>query len=114
MAFLSKENGDPVLKTPFRVAELTATVLGAQGALFAELHRMRTGRAQRVSIDRRAAALALGSVLFQRIWNRYPIALTEPRYPTVDMYPTADGRCLMLNGGYPLLREGLLDLLECP
>ena len=26
-------DGDPVLKTPFRVAELTATVLSAQGAL---------------------------------------------------------------------------------
>jgi crotonobetainyl-CoA:carnitine CoA-transferase CaiB-like acyl-CoA transferase len=58
--------GDPILATPFRAGELGATVLGTQGALAAELHRMRTGRAQRVSIDRRAAALALQSVMFQR------------------------------------------------
>lgn len=106
--------GDPILKTPFRVGELAATVLGAQGALFAELYRMRTGRVQRVSIDRRAAAAALQSVLFQTVWGHYPIALTEPRYPTVDMYQTSDQRWIMLNGGYPLLREGLLDLLKCP
>jgi len=105
---------DPILSTPFRAADLSATVLGSLGALVTELHRRRTGRSQQVTIDRRAAALALQSVLFQRVWDYYPVALTEPRYPTVDMYQTSDGRWVMLNGGYPLLRDGLLDLLECP
>ncbi|MGH7155722.1 MAG: CoA transferase, partial [Acetobacteraceae bacterium] len=106
--------GDPILNTPFRAADLSATVLGAFGALVVELHRKRAGLAQQVTLDRRAAALALQSVMFQRVWDYYPVALTEPRYPTVDMYQTRDGRWIMLNGGYPLLREGLLDLLECP
>jgi hypothetical protein len=30
-------------------------------------------------------------------------------YPTVDLYPTKDKNWVMINGGYPKLR----DLLEC-
>jgi crotonobetainyl-CoA:carnitine CoA-transferase CaiB-like acyl-CoA transferase len=103
---------DPVLDTPFKLGETAAAVLGAEGALFAEIWRMRSGRTQQVAIDVRAAALALQSVLLQTQWG-YPIALTEPDYPTVAIYPTRDGRFLMVNGGYPLLRDGLLDLLRC-
>ncbi|HUC18073.1 MAG TPA: CoA transferase [Acetobacteraceae bacterium] len=103
---------DPVLDTPFRLAETAAAVLGAAGALFAEIWRLRGGRTQEVTIDVRAASLALESVLLQRQWG-YPIALTEPDYPTVAIYPTRDGRFVMLNGGYPLLRDGLLELLRC-
>ncbi|PHY07946.1 MAG: hypothetical protein CK528_00975 [Alcaligenaceae bacterium] len=29
------------------------------------------------------------------------------------MYPTKDGRHVMIDGGYPVLRSGLLDLPEC-
>jgi hypothetical protein len=48
------------------------------------------------------------------LWDYYPIALTEPGYPTVAMYQTRDRRWFMMNGGYPLLRDGLLDLLTMP
>ena len=57
------------------------------------------------------AALALQSVFYQRQWQ-YPIMLTEPSYPTVDIYPTRDDRWIMINGGYPKLRDGLLELLN--
>lgn len=104
---------DPVIPTPFRLGQVAAAVLGALGALIAETWRLRSGESQQVSIEIPAAALALQSVMLQRQWG-YPIALTEPAYPTVAMYPTRDGRFISLNGGYPLLRDGLLELLRCP
>ena len=102
---------DPVIDTPFRLGETAAAVLGALGALTAEIWRLRSGEQQRISIEVPAAMLALQSVMLQKQWG-YPIALTEPAYPTVAMYPTRDGRFIMLNGGYPLLRDGLLELLR--
>jgi len=73
---------------------------------------MRSGRRQTVALDMHGAALALQSVFYQRQWA-YPIMLTEPAYPTVNIYPTQNGRWIMINGGYPGLRDGLLDLLQC-
>ncbi len=102
---------DPVIDTPFRLGETAAAVLGALGALIAETWRLRSGESQQVGIEVPGAVLALQSVMLQRQWG-YPIALTEPLYPTVAIYPTRDGRFIMLNGGYPLLRDGLLELLR--
>jgi len=106
------EDADPLLKTPLKAAETAAAALAAQAALVCEIWRMRTGRRQTVALDLQGAALALQSVFYQRQWAN-PIMLTEPRYPTVDLYPTKDGRWIMINGGYPALRDGLLDLLQC-
>lgn len=102
---------DPVIDTPFRLGETAAAVLGALGALVGETWRLRSGEHQLVAIEVPAAILALQSVMLQRQWG-YPIALTEPLYPTVGIYPTRDGRFIILNGGYPLLRDGLLELLR--
>lgn len=104
--------GDPLLATPLKAAELCAAALAAQAALVCEIWRIRTGRRQTAALDLEGAALALQSVFYQRQW-KHPIMLTEPRYPTVSLYPTADQRWVMINGGYPDLRDGLLDLLEC-
>ena len=109
---VSIDGGERLLATPLKAAELSAAVLGAQAALICEIWRMRTGRRQTVGLDLEGAALALQSVFHQRQW-KYPIALTEPRYPTVDIYETGDGRRVMINGGYPELRDSLLDLLQC-
>jgi len=105
-------DAEALLVTPLKAAETAAAALAAQSALICKIWRMRTGRRQTVTLDLEGAALALQSVFYQRQWD-YPIMLTEPRYPTVDIYPTADGRHVMINGGYPALRDGLLDLLQC-
>ena len=106
----------PELRTPFRVAEVSAAVLAAQAALIVEIARRKAprkdGAVQTASVALEAAALALQSVFFQRVWN-YPVMLTEPDYPTVAVYPTLDERFIMINGGYPKLRDGLLRLLRC-
>ncbi len=106
------QDAPPLLATPLRAAELSAAALAVQAALIRKIWQMRTGRQQTVTLNLEGAALALQSVFHQRQWS-YRIALTEPRYPTVDLYPTKDGRWVMLNGGYPLLRDGLLDMLCC-
>jgi crotonobetainyl-CoA:carnitine CoA-transferase CaiB-like acyl-CoA transferase len=106
------EGEQSLLDTPLRAAELSAAVLAAQAALICKIWEMRTGRRQTAAIDREGAALALQSVFYQRQWS-HPIMLTEPSYPTVSLYETADRRWVMINGGYPKLRDGLLDLLSC-
>jgi len=104
--------GKPLLATRLKAAELSAAALAAQAALVCKIWRMRTGRRQTAALDMEGAALALKSVFYQRQWA-YEIALTEPSYPTVDIYPAQDGRWVVINGGYPGLRDGLLDLLGC-
>jgi hypothetical protein len=106
------ETGEPVLKTKLRAAETAAAALAAQAALICEIWRQRTGRSQAASLDLQGAGLALQSVNHQRVW-KYPIAYPEPTYPTVAIYPTKDGRHVMINGGYPTLRNGLLEMLDC-
>jgi crotonobetainyl-CoA:carnitine CoA-transferase CaiB-like acyl-CoA transferase len=103
---------DPVFDTPHRVGEAAATALAAQAAAVSTLWEMRKGRRQKVRIDVAAAALSLRSILFQ-LQNGYTAALPEPCYPTIDFYATRDGRFIFLNGGYPALRNGLLELLGC-
>jgi crotonobetainyl-CoA:carnitine CoA-transferase CaiB-like acyl-CoA transferase len=103
----------PLLPTKLRAAETSAAVLGAQAVLICDIWLRRTGRRQAAVLETEGAALALQSVFYQRQWQ-YPIMLTEPSYPTVAIYPTRDDRWIMINGGYPKLRDGLLDLLNSP
>ena len=103
---------EPVLEAPDQPARTAAAVLAAQGALLSAILEARGGGVRRASIDISAAGLALRSVMLQRLWGRL-IALNEPDYPTVAIYATRDSRFIMLNGGYPRLREGLLRLLRC-
>jgi len=104
---------DPVVDSVFRIGECAAAVLGAQGAGVAEIWRRRTGgRRQQISIDSLAGALASFSVGYQS-QHGYAFPQSEPSYPLVDLYPVRDGRWFMLHGAYPLLRNGLLNLLGC-
>ncbi len=103
---------DPVVDTPFKVGETAAAVLAAQGYAVSRINQMRGGEAQEISVEAKAAALATASVFFQS-QHGYPIMVPEPDYPTVGLYPTLDGRHILVHGGYPLLRDGMLDLLRC-
>lgn len=106
------QEAPPLLATPLRAAELSAAALAVQASLICKIWQMRTGRRQTATLNLQGAALALQSVFYQRQWS-HKIMLTEPDYPTVQLYPTKDGRWVMLNGGYPSLRDGLLEMLCC-
>jgi hypothetical protein len=102
-------DGAPLLRTRLRAAETAAAALGAEAAMVCEIWRRRTGRKQEAVLDVEGAALSLQSVFYQR-QGRYPIALGAPD-PTVGIYPTCDRRFVAIHGGFPALREGLLNLL---
>ena len=103
---------DPVFDTPFRVGEACAAILAAQGAAIREIWLERGGKDQKIKADVRAAAHETAGVFFQS-QHGYPIPVPDPEYPTVAFYPTLDGRHILLHGGYPKLRDGLLSLLCC-
>jgi crotonobetainyl-CoA:carnitine CoA-transferase CaiB-like acyl-CoA transferase len=103
---------DPVLPTRYRIGEAAAGALAACAAAAAELHALRTGRAQEVSVDLRRAAASLLSFALQRLEGAETLR-PALQNPTVAMYPARDGRWIHLHGGFPNLREGTLRVLGC-
>ncbi|HTH18124.1 MAG TPA: CoA transferase [Magnetospirillum sp.] len=103
---------DPWVDSVFRVGECAAAALGAQAAAVSEIWRRRSGQRQKVRVDALAGALATFSVGYQS-QHGYVIPQNEPSYPLVDLYPAKDGRWFFPHGAFPLLRNGLLELLQC-
>jgi len=64
-------------------------------------------------VDCRRAAAFTYAVAFQR-QNGHKLQYNDPDYPTTDFYLTADNRWIFLHGGYPKLRDGILDILDVP
>ena len=104
---------DPIFPSTFRLGEAASVALAAQSVAICEVWRQRTGREQSVSINVAAAALSLESVLLLR-QRGYPVPYPDVVYPLTCFHPCRDGRSIFLHAGYPLLRNGLLDLLDCP
>jgi len=104
---------DPIFPSTFRLGEAASVALAAQSTAICEVWRQRTGREQSVSINVAAAALSLESVLLLR-QRGYPVPYPDVTYPLTNFHPCRDGRSIFLHAGYPLLRNGLLDLLDCP
>lgn len=103
---------DPWVDSVFRVGECAAAALGAQAAAVTEIWRRRSGQRQGVRVDALAGALSTFSVNYQS-QHGYVIPQNEPSYPLTTFYPTKDGRWFFPHGAFPLLRNGLLELLNC-
>lgn len=101
---------DPVLPMPFRVGAAALATIGAAGLAAAELWRLRTGRAQSVSVDIRAAAAAFRSERYLRVAARPPSALWDP---LAGFYRAGDGRFIQLHTNFPHHRDGVLRVLGC-
>jgi len=110
-ADVALSGSDPVVNSVFRIGECTAAVLGAQAAGISEVWRRRTGERQSVSTDATAGGLAAYSVGYLS-QHGFPIPQPEPSYPLVQLYPARD-RWVMVHGAFPLLRNGLQNLLDC-
>ena len=104
---------DPIFPSTFRLGEAASVALAAQSVAICEIWRQRSGREQSVSINVAAAALSLESVLLLR-QRGYPVPYPDVTYPLTSFHTCRDVRGIFLHGGYPLLRNGLLDLLDCP
>jgi len=103
---------DPVFASPFRVGEAAAAALAACASGAAAFFELRGGPAQRVRVDVEAAAASLVSFAFQRVEGRTKLP-TRAAKATTALYPARDGRWIHLHGGFPKLRQGTLELLDC-
>lgn len=99
----------PVYPTPFAIGEAAASVLALQGMMLDVLR----GKQQPITVDCHSAAASTHAVTFQQ-QNGFNWQYNDPDYPTTDFYLTADNRWIFLHGGYPRLRDGILDILDVP
>lgn len=104
-------DADPVLPTPFRIAETSAAALAAVGLAAADLWELRTGRSQRIALDTRQATASLRSTHYMRL-NGAPVA-TE-RNAVMGTYPAKDGRWSYLHCNFPNHRAAALSVLGVP
>jgi crotonobetainyl-CoA:carnitine CoA-transferase CaiB-like acyl-CoA transferase len=102
---------DPVLPSAFPIGEAAAAALGACGAAASEIGAARGIANQSVKVDVVMAAASLLGFYVQSL-DGEPLIRPSVENPTVDIYPTADGRWIHLHGGFPHLEEGTLKLLN--
>lgn len=91
------------------IADIATATLSAAGLAFSAVDGLRTGRVQRVSVDRGAASLAMASADYLRIDGAAP----EKWDPVTGYYRCRDGWAY-LHGNFAHLRDGLLALFDAP
>jgi len=101
---------EPVLPSSFAVGTAMQASVAACALAAAEIWRARSGRAQRVGVDMRAAAVASRS-------ERYITVDGAPPPDTSDkifgVYRCGDGRWVRLHTNFPHHRDGVLAILKC-
>jgi CoA-transferase family III len=109
---------DPIVSSPLPLATMAAVALMAKAVSVAEMWRFRGGAGQDLSLDLGMALRRL-CPFNDRQWellNGYPPGNptdpTTPFMPT-QMYPTRDGRRVLLMNIYPALRTKALAFLGC-
>lgn len=100
---------EPALPSSFAVGTLAQAALAATGLAAAEIHRLRTGATQTVTVDMRHAAAEFRSERYLQT-NAPPAALWDP---LAGLYRTGDGGWLRVHTNFPHHRDGLLALLGC-
>ncbi|HEY8122208.1 MAG TPA: CoA transferase [Myxococcota bacterium] len=108
LARVSLSGADPVFPSSFRVGVAAQASIAAVGLAAAELWRARAGRAQRVSVDLRAAAIEFRSERYLRVAGRTPPPMW---HPVAGVYRTGDGRFVRLHTNFAHHRRAVVDLL---
>jgi len=102
---------DPVLPTPFRIAEAGSAALAAIGLAVSDLWELRTGRRQDVSLDTRQAAASLRSSHYMHL-DSAPVSTA--RNTVMGVYPAKNGRWSYLHCNFPNHRAAALKVLGVP
>ncbi len=102
---------DPILPTPFRIAEAGAATLAATGLAAADLWEMRTGRRQSVAVDVRHATASLRSGHYMKLGEG---EVSHARNSIMGVYPTKDGRWSYVHANFPNHRAAALSVLGVP
>jgi crotonobetainyl-CoA:carnitine CoA-transferase CaiB-like acyl-CoA transferase len=101
---------DPLLPTDVRIGTAATAVIAATGLAAAEAWRLRTGRAQSVAVDARAAVAAFRSERYVHVDGGPP---DDRRSPLFGFYPTADGRWVQIHANFPHHQAGHVKFLGC-
>jgi crotonobetainyl-CoA:carnitine CoA-transferase CaiB-like acyl-CoA transferase len=112
---------DPLFPTPFRVGGVLADALAARAVVASDLWEERTGRRQRIRVDRRAAAAtALGGEDMTQVRGEDGTYRNAPIAPDVEHmvsltqpWPTADGRWFVPHFNLPHLERRVCEVLGC-
>jgi len=99
---------DPILPTPFRIADAGAATLAATGLAADDLWALRTGRRQSIGVDVRHATASLRSGHYMKLGDG---ALSAARNSIMGTYPTKDGRWSYLHCNFPNHRAAALSVL---
>ena len=120
---LEFEADHPILPTYLPIEEGAAAAIGAVSLAAAELFEERTGRAQRVVVNQSGAGLTTAQYLFiyaqpSGKWKGLhgfdgTMAAEGTVKPQRKAYECRDGRWIFLHGGFPRLKKGLTDFLQC-
>lgn len=101
---------EPVLPSSFAVGTAMQASVAASALVAAEVWRARTGKAQRVGVDMRAAAIAARSERYLEIDGKPAPELWDK---IAGAYQCGDGRYVRLHTNFPHHRDGVLKLLGC-
>ena len=107
---VSLSGADPVLPSSFYVGQMAQASIGAVALAAAELHRRRTGAAQRVAVDARNAAIEFRSERYLRVEGGEAPDLWDK---IAGAYRCGDGGWVRIHTNFPHHRDGLLKLLGC-
>jgi len=102
---------DPILPTPFRIAETSTAALAAVGLAVSDLWELRTGRRQEISIDTRQATASLRSGTYLKM-DGTPVP--NGRNEVMGVYPAKNGRWSYLHCNFPNHRAAALGVLGVP
>jgi crotonobetainyl-CoA:carnitine CoA-transferase CaiB-like acyl-CoA transferase len=99
---------DPILPTPFRLAETSTAALAAVGLAVSDLWELRTGRRQEIAVDTRQATASLRSGTYLTIEGT-PVPFG--RNEVMGTYPAKNGRWSYLHCNFPNHRAATLKVL---
>ena len=113
-----------VLPTYLPIEEGAAACLGALGLAAADLLEARGGPSQVVTVKQSDAGLSTAGYMFLKVKKegtlykgcdgfQLTIAQEGTVNPTRRAYKCGDGHFLFFHGGFPKLKQGLLDFLRC-
>ena len=102
---------DPLLPTPFRIAQASSAALGAVGLSVSDIWETRTGRSQKVAVDVRRATASLRSGRYMKFEEDH---VSTERNPVMGVYPAKNGRWSYLHCNFPNHRAAALKVLGVP
>lgn len=101
---------EPQLPSSFRVGAAAQVGIAAAGLAAAEVWRLRSGQAQRVSVDMRHAVVECRSERYLRRDGQPP----PPAWDAIaGVYRTADGKFVRLHTNFPHHRDAVCAVLNC-